>query len=193
MREHPDVSVVEMDTVEGGRGNSRQAFLTMLFRNCSLMLIFVLEEKTQEHIIEVFDILTEKLGIENFQEIFPVILTDNGTEFQFPTRLEYDKNGEIRTHIYYCNPNSSLQKGMIEKNHEYIRYVIPKGESLDTYTQADAIKLMNHINSEARDSLNGCTPFKLSQLLLNYELHKVLKLQEIPADKVSLKPSLLKK
>ena len=82
---------------------------------------------------------------------------------------------------------------MIEKNHEYIRYVIPKGESLDPYTQADAIKLMNHINSEARDSLNGCTPFKLSQLLLNNELHRVLKLREISADKVSLKSSLLKK
>lgn len=157
------------------------------------MLIFVLEEKTQDCVIEVLDILTEKLNIEIFKEIFPVILTDNGTEFQFPTRLECNKNGEIRTHIYYCNPNSSWQKGMIEKNHEYIRYVIPKGESLDTYTQTEAIKLMNHINSEARDSLNGCTPFKLSQLLLNNVLHKVLKLREIPADKVSLKPSLLKK
>lgn len=193
MREHPNAPVVEMDTVEGGRDNSKQAFLTMLFRNCSLMLIFVLEEKTQQQVIDVFDILSEKFGIETFHEMFPVILTDNGTEFQFPTRLECDKNGEIRTNIFYCNPNSSWQKGMIEKNHEYIRYVIPKGKSLDPYTQADAIKLMNHINSEARDSLNGCTPFKLSQLLLNNGLHKVLKLQEIHADMVSLKPSLLMK
>jgi len=119
--------------------------------------------------------------------------SDNGTEFQFPTCLECDKNGEIRTKVYYCNPNSSWQKGMLEKNHEYIRYMIPKGTSLDPYTQGDAIKLMNHINSEARDSLNGCTPFRLSQLLLNNRLHKLLKLREIPADEVSLKPSLLKK
>ena len=52
-----------MDTVEGGRGNSKQVFLTMFFRNCSLMLIFVLAEKTQECVIEVFDLLSEKLGI----------------------------------------------------------------------------------------------------------------------------------
>jgi len=157
------------------------------------MLIFVLEEKTQDHVIGVFDQLTKKLGIETFRELFPVILTDNGTEFQFHSRLECDRNGQIRTKIFYCNPNSSWQKGMIEKNHEYIRYVIPKGESLDPYTQADAIKLMNHINSEARDSLNSCTPFRLSQLLLNNKLHKLLKLREIPADEVSLKPSLFKK
>ncbi len=193
MKEHPETPVVEMDTVEGGHDNCKQVFLTMLFRNCSLMLIFVLEEKSQGHIIEVFDLLSDKLGIETFQELFPVILTDNGTEFQFPARLECDKNGEIRTKVFYCNPNSSWQKGMLEKNHEYIRYVIPKGLNLDPYTQADAIRLMNHINSEARDSLNGCTPFRLSQLLLNNKLHKLLKLREIPPDKVMLKPLLLKK
>jgi IS30 family transposase len=192
-RENPMIPVVEMDTVEGGRENSTQAFLTLFFRNCSLMLIFVLREKTQECVIEVFDYLTEKLGMDTFQELFQVILTDNGTEFQFPARLECDKNGEIRTKVFYCNPNSSWQKGMIEKNHEYIRYVIPKGASLDPYTQSDARKLMNHINSEARDGLNSCTPFRLSQLFLNNRLHIVLGLLEIPADEVTLKPYLLKK
>ena len=193
VQEHPDIPIVELDTVEGGRDNSTQAFLTIFFRNCSLMLIFVLEEKSQDQVIKVFDYLTEKLGIKVFQELFPVILTDNGVEFQFPERLECDKSGEIRTKIFYCNPNSSWQKGRIEKIHEYIRYVIPKGLSLDSYKQKDACVLMNHINSEARDSLNGCTPFRLSQMLLNNRLHKLLCLQEIPADKVCLKPLLLKK
>ena len=51
-------------------------------------------EKSQDQVIKVFDYLTEKLGIKVFQELFPVILTDNGVEFQFPERL--DKNGEIQ-------------------------------------------------------------------------------------------------
>ena len=157
------------------------------------MLIFVLAEKSQDCVIEVFDTLCEKLGIEVFQELFPIILTDNGTEFQFPARLECDRYGEIRSKVFYCNPNCSWQKGMIEKNHEYIRYVIPKGNSLDPYDQKDATVLMNHINSEARDSLNGCTPFKLSKMLLNNNLHRLLKLKEIAPDQVTLKPSLLKK
>lgn len=193
IQENPDIPVVELDTVEGGRDNSTQAFLTIFFRNCSLMLIFVLQEKSQDQVIKVFDYLTEKLGIKVFQELFPVILTDNSVEFQFPERLECDKNGEIRAKIFYCNPNSSWQKGRIEKNHEYIRYVIPKSQSLDHYKQRDACVLMNHINSEARDSLNGCTPFRLSKMLLNNRLHRLLCLQEIPGDQVHLKPSLLKK
>lgn len=158
--------------------------------NCA---IHFLCEKTQDCVLEVFDTISEKLGLQAFRELFPVILTDNGVEFQSPERLEHDAGAQKRTSIYYCNPNSSWQKGMLEKNHEYIRYVIPKGQSLDRYSQAGAVTLMNHINSEARDSLNGSTPFKLSLLLLNNKLHQLLRLVEIPPDEVTLHPSLLKK
>ena len=193
LKSNPGMNVVEMDTVEGGKKNSTKVFLTMFFRNCSLMLIFLLSEKTQEQVVEVFDTLSDRLGVKIFNELFPVILTDNGAEFQFPNRLENDANGNFRTKIYYCNPNCSWQKGMIEKNHSYIRYVIPKGESLDGFTHEDITILTNNINSEARDSLNGCTPFTLSKMLLNNQLHKLLKLEEIEPDQVSLTPRLLRK
>lgn len=192
MKEHPDIPVVEMDTVVGGTGKGKKVFLTMFFRNCSLMLIFLLEEKTWEHVTKVFNWMNDKLGTETFRELFPVILTDNGTEFQKPIFLERDAKGNERTKIYYCNPNSSWQKGMIEKNHTYIRLVIPKGESLEWLTKKDATLLMNHINSEARDKLNGCTPFSLSLMLLNNQLHDLLNLEAIAPDDVSLRPRLLK-
>lgn len=191
IKAHPGIPVVEMDTVVGGT-HSSQVFLTMFFRNCSLMLIFLLENKTQECVHQVFDALNAHLGTDVFSELFPVILTDNGTEFQNPKQLEFDIQGEQRTKIFYCNPNSSWQKGMIEKNHEYIRYVIPKGQSLDSYNKKQTTLLMNHINSEARDSLNGCNPFQLSQMLLNNKLHSLLKLIEIAPDEVTLQPELLK-
>lgn len=189
MREHPDTAVVEMDTVEGTKGG--KVFLTLLFRNCSLMLVFLLAEKTQDCVSEIFDHLTKVLGLQIFQTLFPVILTDNGTEFQHPNRLECEGSGEKRTRIYYCNPHSSWQKGMIEKNHQYIRLVIPKGKSFEKVTPGDARLLTNHINSEARDSLNGCTPFMLSQLMLSNRLHAALGLEEIPPDHVTLRPYLL--
>jgi len=193
MKDNPNANIIEMDTVEGLKGKDSKVLLTIFFRSCSLMLIFILDRKTQENVIDVFDIISEKLGIETFLATFPVILTDNGVEFQNPKRLEFDKNGNKRTTIYYCNPNSSWQKGAIEKNHHYIRYVIPKGKSMDIYDQKDIHLLMNHINSEARDSLNGCSPYQLSQFLLNNDVHKLLKLKKIEPDNVRLMPSLLKK
>lgn len=186
----PLPSIVEMDTVEGRKGG--KVFLTMLFRSCHLMLIFLLESKTQMEVKRVFDELTKALGEELFATLFEVILTDGGVEFQSPISLEYTDDGVFRTSIYYCDPYSSWQKGMLEKNHEYIRYVLPKGSSFDDLTDEDTIKLMNHINSEARDSLNKQTPFRLSELLLDEKLHKTLHLQAISPDEVMLTPSLLK-
>lgn len=63
---------------------------------------------------------------------------------------------------------------------------------MDNYSQRQISLLMNHINSEARDKLNGCTPFKLSKLLLNNKLHSVIELKEIAPDEVSLFPELSK-
>jgi len=190
LKEDPSTSIVEMDTVEGTKGG--KVLLTMMFRKCSLMLIFLLNSKTQEEVKRVFDELTIILGLETFKSLFPVILTDNGSEFQAPLSLEYTRSREMRTKIYYCNPHSSWQKGMIEKNHEYIRFIVPKGKSFDKYTQNDLTLMANHINSEARDSLNGCTPYQLSRLLLNNLLHLNLQLQEIARDEVTLVPHLLK-
>ena len=183
--------IIEMDTVEGAKG-TRACFLTMLFRNCNLMLMFLLKEQTQEEVNRVFDYLTEVLGIELFQKLFEVILTDNGHEFQNRWNLECDVNGEIRTRIYYCDPNRSDQKGALEKNHEYIRYVLPKGTSFEHLTEETTLLLLNHINSEKRDSLNGHSPYEVSRILLDNRLHEALGLIEIPADEVTLIPALLK-
>ena len=190
IKEESNVNVVEMDTVEGLKGG--KVFLTMMFRNCSLMLLFLLESKTQVAVQKVYEDLTLALGVETFNKLFQVILTDGGSEFQHPSILEKAKCGSKRTNIYYCDPYSSWQKGMIEKNHEYIRLVLPKGKSFDNLTEEQTRLLQNHINSEARDSLNGCSPFKLSQLLLDQQLHQYLNLEEIAPDDVSLKPELLK-
>lgn len=183
--------IVEMDTVEGAKG-TKPCFLTMLFRNCNLMLMFLLKEQTQEEVNRIFDYLTEVLGIELFQKLFEVILTDNGHEFQDRWNLECDVNGEIRTRIYYCDPNRSDQKGALEKNHEYIRYVLPKGASFEHLNEETTLLILNHINSEKRDSLNGHSPYEVSRILLDNRLHEALGLIEIPADEVTLIPALIK-
>lgn len=187
----PAYPIVEMDTVEGRKGG--KCLFTLFFRSCSYMLIFLLESQTQAEVKRVFDELTVQLGLELFHYLFPVILTDGGSEFQNPASLEYadDRYEQLRCNIYFCDPYSSWQKGAIEKNHEYIRYVLPKGSSFEHLTQAEVTLLMNHINSEARDSLNGCTPYKLSRLLLDNELHEKLGLTLIEPDEVTLKPVLI--
>lgn len=129
--------------------------------------------------------------IRTFKKYFPIILTDNGPEFKDPWDIEKNESGTSRTRVFYCDPYISNQKGRLEKNHEYIRYVIPKGRSMQNYTQDDINLLASHINSTARDSLNGATPFDLAALLLDPKLPILIGQFKIAADNVCLKPSLL--
>ena len=87
---------------------------------------------------------------------------------------------------------ASWQKGRLEKNHEFIRYILPKGRPFTMLTKAQVVTMMNHINNTARASLNGRTPFELASLLLPDTLLRWSGAAAIPHDEVLLKPRLLK-
>jgi IS30 family transposase len=187
---HPELDVVEMDTVKGGRDRGK-CLLTLLFRSCSFMIVILMPDCTQKSVINAINNLTDTLDIRTFKKYFPVILTDNGSEFKNPWDIEKTESGTHRTYVFYCDPYVSNQKGRLEKNHEYIRYVIPKGRSMYKYTQDDINLMTSHINSTARDSLNGVTPFDLAALLLDPKIPQLAGQFKITADDVCLKPSLI--
>lgn len=188
---NPDTSIVEMDTVEGKKGG--KVLLTMLFRNSKLMLAFLLTDKTTDSVLKVFNWLESILGNTLFEKTFPVILTDNGSEFSNPLSLEFNNERIGRTRIFFCNPGASYQKGAIEKNHEFIRYIIPKGTSMDNLTQNSIDLMINHINSLTRPSLNNATPYDLAQILLDKKVLKKLNLKKVTANEIQLNQKLLKK
>lgn len=194
---HPFASVVEMDTVigtPGGKGG--KCFLTLFFRSCKVMLIYLLPYKRAQYVNQVFDRIKELLGIETFKRLFEVILTDNGTEFSDPDRIECDPVGTADgklIHLFYCDPNCSWQKGAIEKNHEYIRYVLPKGTSFAGLTQDDCDLLASHINSVPRLSLFNQAPFDIALPIIGKDALEKFNIQRIPANDVNLSPSLLRK
>ena len=182
-----------MDTVLGKRGKGKR-LLTMIFRKNSVMLLFLLPDGTTDSVRRVFDFLEVSLGYEVFVRLFPIILTDNGSEFKGVTALEQSNPFTKRTSIFYCDPMASWQKPHIEKNHEFIRYVIPKGKSMSPYTQDDMTLLANHINSVRRPGLGNKTPYELAEDDVDMQLlMELLKMYPIPADEVHLKPDLLKK
>ena len=189
--QNPESSIVEMDCVEGSK-TSRKVLLTMTFRRTNLVLIFLLASQTQEEVLRVFNLLEERLGSILFRRLFEIILTDGGSEFANREGLEHSSGKGTRTTVYYCDPYSFWQKGCCEKNHEYIRYVRKKGSSFDDLEQSDVDLLANHINSTKRDSLNGHSPFELSQLLLDEKLLTVMNYRAVDPDDVMLTPELLK-
>jgi IS30 family transposase len=87
---------------------------------------------------------------------------------------------------------ASWQKPHIERGHEYIRMVLPKGTSFDSFDQSDITKLSNHINSYYRDTLRGRTPYQAAKAFLGPKVTRMLDLKKIPPDEVHLKPTLLR-
>ena len=80
------------------------------------MVIKVLPYRRSIHVTEVFEKLKESLGDEEFSRLFQAIITDNGSEFSDPESIEIStKTGEKLSSVFYCDPNSSWQKGCIEK------------------------------------------------------------------------------
>ena len=186
----PELDVVEMDTVKGSRDKGK-CLLTLLLRSCSFMLVILLPDCTQRSVINAVNSLCDTIGIRTFKKYFPIILTDNGSEFKNPWDIEKTESGTQRCRVFYCDPYVSNQKARIEKNHEYIRYVIPKGRSMYRYTQDDINLLASHINSTARDSLNGATPFDLAELLIDKKIPLLTGQHKVSPDDVLLKPALL--
>mgnify|MGYP003571386940 CR=1 FL=1 len=191
LEKYPETQVVEMDTVEGTKGG--KVLLTFLFRNTRFMLAFLLNSKTSNEVLNVFNKLEMELGNELFERMFSVILTDNGTEFSNPKALEFNDEGVGRTRIFFCDPQASYQKGMIEKNHEFIRYVLPKGTSFNNLVQEDIDLMLSHINSLTRESLNWQSPYKLAEAYLGKKVLKKLNISKVSASNVQLNTKLLKK
>ena len=189
---HPDFNIVEMDTVEGLK-NENDCFLTLLWRKSKFMLIFKLESQTSEEVSRIFNILQTLIPYDDYKRLFEVILTDNGHEFFDVLNIEcMHSTGEQVTKLFFCDPHMSCQKGMIEKNHEFIRYILPKGSSFKNITQEDCDLFMNNINSLCRDSLNGKSPYEAMLFLCDEYVLKSLNCYYIKPDEVILNDSLLK-
>ena len=191
MKENPDTPVVEMDSVEGIKGG--KVLLTIHFTNSQFMLAFIRDANTSQSVINIFEDLYWKLRPAIFLKLFPIILTDNGSEFSNPEAIEFDKLGNPRTRIFYCDPSAPYQKGAIENNHEIIRRIVPKGHSFNSYLQKDISLMMDHINSYGRKKLNNRSPYSVFSFFHEVVTLKKLGSEFILPNDVTLIPNLLKK
>jgi IS30 family transposase len=189
---NPDTAVVQMDSVIGTKGG--KCLLTIHFVDTSFMLAFLREANTSKSVIDIFNYLDKTLGKDLFNQLFTVILTDNGSEFSNPKAIEHRESfPSLRTHVFYCDAGSPYQKGAIEVNHELVRRVLPKGTSFNHLNQDDISLMMNHINSYKRKKLNNRSPYETFSFYHGEEVLHKLGCTLVAASDIMLKPALLKK
>lgn len=186
LAEHPDLVATQMDSVLPSRDGSK-VLLTLFWPQAQFLLAFLRDHNTARSVTAVFDRLYALLGRDTFAQLFPLLLTDNGSEFSDPAALECNN----RTHIFFCDPLCSNQKSQIERAHEFIRTVLPKSSSFDHLTQEDCNLLCSHVNSYRRNSLQGKSPIDLFSFLFGDHILALLGIRKINADEVNLTPRLL--
>lgn len=178
---------VECDTVHGCQGGP--VIFTLMIRRYALMLMFLIPGARQAVISERLSYLEYLFG-DAFEKVFAVLLADRGSEFINPDEIELSPLGEKRCSVYYCDPCAPHQKGMLERNHEYIRRYLPKGTSFAGLTERDVALMCSHINSASRPSLGGASPLELAPPYLLEKLAK-LGVTLVSPDDVTLNKTLI--
>ena len=190
VKENPTIPTTQMDTVYNHQDGPY--IQTFIFQNTGLMIGFLHTEKTSESMASTLDNLQKTLE-NDYQKLFSLLLTDRGSEFEKYELFEVNTvTGEIRSNIFYCDPQTPSQKPHVENNHNYVRDIIPNGKSLKNLTQEDLNLMFSHINSTPRKVLNGKTPYEAFEFLYGNEILEKLNIQKIEKDMVTLQPYLLK-
>lgn len=187
--ENTGTPVTQMDTVYNHP--SGPYLQTFLFEKTALMIGFLHQEKTSESMASRINMLQMQLGAELFSKLFPLLLTDRGSEFEICRLFELDPEGNSRLNIFYCDPMQSSQKAHLENGHNYIRDIIPNGYPLDELTQSDIDLMFSHINSTPRRSLGDKTPFEVFSFIHGADVAALLNISMIARDDVILKPKLI--
>ena len=142
----------EMDSVIGQRGKSKNVLLVLTERKTRNEIIFKLPNHTDEAVVTAMDRLERKWGDILFRNVFKTITVDNGSEFADVNGLERSvlKDGTKRTHLYYCHPYSSWERGTNEVTNKMIRRKVPKGTNFDDKTDGEIKKIEDWINGYPR-------------------------------------------
>lgn len=182
----PDSSIMEFDTVHGQRSDKAK-LLTMYHRQSHFQIGILIEDN---HALTVKKALVkiQILLADDFSKIFEVILADNGFEFDELMKASISKEtGEILSHVFYTKPYCSGDKGGCERNHEFFRYYMPKGKSIQNLTQAGVDKMFSQINSYPRKSLNWESPIDLFKKIFSPQVLVKLNYQKVDVSHINFK------
>lgn len=192
LAENRQAYIPQLDLVIGKTSDS-QYLMTLIFPFSNFMIGILVPNKEASTIVLAFNLIQDRIGIDNFKNIFPAILTDRGREFVKANEIEFDDNGELRTKVFYCNAYSSSQKAEIERNHGLFRYFFHQGESLNNVTQNEIDLIFSHINSYNREIKGGRTPYEIFEFIFGSEILDLLNIRKVAFDDINLTKSLIRK
>ena len=116
-----------------------------LASNLQLPILDLIKNPNSEKVVKFFVDIEDRISINAFKELIPVILTDRDPNFSDIKGICFSKiTGEERCKLFFCGPYVSNQKQNVENINKQLRLFYPKGKTIDKYTRKD-IKNTNEI------------------------------------------------
>lgn len=117
--------------------------------------------KISEAVMDLMNELHDEYG-EHFSQIFKTITVDNGSEF-----ADFGKMEKWETKVFFAHPYTARERPQNERHNGLFRAFIPKGASLEQYTDEDILATEDEINGRPRRKLGYRTPDELFEAFLD--------------------------
>ena len=158
MHNNPNAYVWQLDFLDANRTDSKNV-LTFILPVLQLTMLDIIQDPNSAKVVNFFDDIEERIGIEAFKILIPAILTDRNPRFTDIEGICFSKKtGEERYKLFFCDPYVSNQKPNVENMNKQIRLFFPKGRSIDKYSKNDIKTINMTILNKPLRSLDGNTP-----------------------------------
>lgn len=159
----------EMDTVISCEGDLNR-LLVLTARKTRKEIVMKIPDGTTKSVVAALNRLERKLGTQTFRRLFATITVDNGSEFQDCAGMERSRRSRRkRTHVYYCHPYSSWERGSNENANSMIRRWFPKGTDFSRVSNEEIARVERWINNYPRGILGGKCSENVFQAMLESE------------------------
>ena len=152
----------EVDTVVGHRKGHEAVVFTAVEKVTRNYIAIRIPERTKEGMEVAISQLKEQYGINHFSTVFKTMTADNGPEFTTFSNLE-----SLGTKVYFAHPYSSWERPQNERHNGLLREFIPKGTSIEQYTDDDILDMADILNQRPRRILDYHSPADLFEAFLD--------------------------
>ena len=159
----------EGDTIVGSRNIPNSgAVLTLVERKTRFQLTIKMKNRKANTVYKAIKLLKKRypeLKDYKMSDIFKTITFDNGVEFSKWKDIEK----YLKTKTYFAHPYCSGERGSNENGNKLLRIFLPKGCSINEYSEDYIMRANELINTKIRKILG----YKSSLELFNIELEKL--------------------